>query len=53
MALILQYLIEQGVPEARLVGQDSGDRKPADSSDTSDEELKQAKNRRIEFVFMK
>jgi OmpA-OmpF porin, OOP family len=50
---IIQYLVEQGIPESRLVGQDSGDRKPADSSDTSDEELKQAKNRRIEFVFIK
>jgi OmpA-OmpF porin, OOP family len=50
---IIQYLVEQGIPESRLVGQDSGDRKPADSSDTSDEELKQAKNRRIEFVIIK
>jgi outer membrane protein OmpA-like peptidoglycan-associated protein len=50
---MIQYLVEQGIPESRLVGQDSGDRKPADSSDTSDEELKQAKNRRVEFVFMK
>lgn len=50
---VIKYLMEQGVNDLRLVGSDSGDRKPSDSSETSDDELKQAKNRRVEFRVIK
>ena len=50
---VIKYLMDNGVSELRLMGSDSGARKPADSSDTVDEELKQAKNRRVEFTVIK
>jgi outer membrane protein OmpA-like peptidoglycan-associated protein len=45
---IIQYLVEQGIDESRLIATDKGDRAPAES-DSDDAELNQAKNRRVEF----
>lgn len=49
---VIKYLIENGIAESRLIGSDSGDRKPADSENISDEELKQAINRRVQFTLI-
>lgn len=49
---VIKYLIDQGVEENRLIATDKGDRAPA-PSDSEDEELNQAKNRRVEFVLIK
>jgi len=49
----IKYMVASGIAESRLIGSDSGDRKPANSEETSDEELKQAKNRRVEFTVIK
>lgn len=49
----IKYMVANGIAESRLIGSDSGDRKPANSEETVDEELKQAKNRRIEFTVIK
>jgi outer membrane protein OmpA-like peptidoglycan-associated protein len=48
----IKYLIDQGIDETRLIFTDKGDRAPA-ASDGDDEELNQAKNRRVEFVLEK
>ncbi len=49
---VIQYLVEQGIDESRLIATDKGDRAPA-PSDGDDEELNQAKNRRVEFQLIK
>jgi outer membrane protein OmpA-like peptidoglycan-associated protein len=49
---VIKYLIDQGVEENRLIATDKGDRAPA-PSDSEDEELNQAKNRRVEFILIK
>jgi outer membrane protein OmpA-like peptidoglycan-associated protein len=49
---VIKYLIDQGIEENRLIATDKGDRAPA-PSDSEDEELNQAKNRRVEFVLIK
>lgn len=46
---VIKYFIDNGIDSGRLLPSDSGDRKPSDSSETTDEELKQAKNRRVNF----
>lgn len=47
----IQYLLDQGIDKSRLYEIDKGDRAPA-ASDGDDEELNQAKNRRVEFVMV-
>lgn len=49
----IKYMVDNGIAESRLIGTDSGDRKPANSEETVDVELKQAKNRRVEFTVIK
>jgi outer membrane protein OmpA-like peptidoglycan-associated protein len=49
---VIKYLIDKGVEESRLISTDKGDRAPA-PSDSDNEELNQAKNRRVEFQLIK
>jgi outer membrane protein OmpA-like peptidoglycan-associated protein len=49
---VIKYLIDKGIAESRLIATDKGDRSPTES-DSDDEELNQAKNRRVEFVLIK
>ena len=49
----IKYMVDSGIAASRLIGTDSGDRKPANSEETVDVELKQAKNRRVEFTVIK
>jgi outer membrane protein OmpA-like peptidoglycan-associated protein len=49
---VIKYLMDQGVEENRLIATDKGDRAPS-PTDSDDEELNQAKNRRVEFVLIK
>jgi OmpA-OmpF porin, OOP family len=50
---VIKFFMDNGIDESRLIPSDMGDRKPSDSSDVSDEELQQAKNRRVEFSVIK
>lgn len=48
---IIAYLTEKGVEEHRLIGTPQGADDPSkEVSDSDDDELKQAKNRRVQFV---
>lgn len=49
---VIKYLMDKGVDESRLISTDKGDRAPA-PSDSDNEELNQAKNRRVEFQLIK
>jgi outer membrane protein OmpA-like peptidoglycan-associated protein len=49
---VIKFLLEQGIEENRLIATDKGDRAPA-PSESEDEELNQAKNRRVEFQLIK
>lgn len=49
---VIKYLVDQGIDESRLIATDKGDRAPA-PSEGDDEELNQAKNRRVEFQLIK
>jgi outer membrane protein OmpA-like peptidoglycan-associated protein len=45
----IKYFMDKGIDDSRFVPSDAGDRTPAESSSEADEELIQAKNRRVEF----
>lgn len=45
----IKYFIDQGIDGSRFIPSNAGDRSPSDSEGIADEELKQAKNRRIAF----
>jgi outer membrane protein OmpA-like peptidoglycan-associated protein len=49
---VIKYLMDKGIDESRLIATDKGDRSPA-PSDSNNEELNQAKNRRVEFQLIK
>ncbi len=49
---VIKYLMDQGIEESRLIATDKGDRSPA-PSESDNEELNQAKNRRVEFQLIK
>jgi OmpA-OmpF porin, OOP family len=49
---VIKYLVDAGIDESRMIATDKGERAPA-PSDSDDEELNQAKNRRVEFQIIK
>lgn len=49
---VIKYLMDKGVDESRLIATDKGDRAPS-ANEGDDEELNQAKNRRVEFQLIK
>lgn len=49
---VIKYLMDQGIEGNRLIPTDKGDRAPS-PSDSDNEELNQAKNRRVEFQLIK
>ncbi|MEO9258075.1 MAG: OmpA family protein [Crocinitomicaceae bacterium] len=51
--MTIKYFIDNGIDASRLIASDGGDRTPSPSADVADEELKEAKNRRVEFVLYK
>lgn len=52
---VMKYLMEQGVPESQMIASAKGADKPntKEIKDSDDEEMKQAKNRRVEFQIRK
>lgn len=45
----IKFFMDNGIDASRFIPSNAGDRSPSDSEDITDEEFKQAKNRRIEF----
>ena len=52
--VIYNYLVEKGIPEARLIASPQGSTEESKEVVSTDEDdIKQAKNRRVEFVYRK
>jgi outer membrane protein OmpA-like peptidoglycan-associated protein len=54
LGTVIAYLIEKGVDESRMIPTRKGDQQPnnRENSELDDDETKQAKNRRVEFVLL-